>query len=111
MFIDRKTHSATFTPTDLTDSINCSHLFAEKLKRVRGERKFPPREDGDNLVQKKGEEHEAAYLATLIAAGKNVANIEVDNSEDWSVAIAQTIEAINDPTVDVVFQAHLAKGN
>lgn len=111
MFIDHTTQVATFTPTDLTDSINCAHLFAQKLKRVHGEREFPPRETGDNLVQKKGEEHEAAYLAGLIANGKSVANIAVDNSADWAVAIAQTIEAINDPAVDVVFQAHLANGN
>lgn len=111
MFIEHTTNTTTFTPSDLTDSISCAHLFAEKLKRVRGERTFPPREETDNLVQRKGEEHEAAYLAQLKAdASLNVVEIDVNN-DDWTIPIEQTIAAINDPSVDVVFQAHLAKGN
>lgn len=110
MYINRDTDATTFTPTDLSDSINCAHLFAEKLKMARGDRAWPPREAEDNLVQRKGDEHEAEYLAALKAAGKNVAEIEIDDS-DWTVPIAKTLEAINDPAVDVVFQAHLTKGN
>ena len=109
MFKDSISRQTVFTPSDLSDLLACEHLFAQKLRQVNGERQWPQRAE-DSLVQKKGAEHEAAYLSALKAAGLNVVEIEEERA-DWTKSLAATRAAIEDPTVDVVYQAHLAKGD
>src|SRR6266478_6061213 len=63
------------SPTDLVNFLGCAHstvldlkAFSIPLEKDRGS-------DGDLLLRRKGEEHEAAYLQTLKNAGKSVADI------------------------------------
>ncbi|MFY9487486.1 MAG: TM0106 family RecB-like putative nuclease [Solirubrobacterales bacterium] len=112
MFIDPTTNQPTFTPSDLTTFIGSPWVFAQSLAVARGER---PRWNSDDdgltaLTKKMGDQHELDYLAKLKAAGKNVVEVS-ENRKDWTEPVAQTITALNDPAVDVIFQAHLTKGN
>jgi uncharacterized protein len=52
------------SPSDLNDHVECPHLSTLALEVARGSRQRPyvPAEHGD-LLRRKGEEHEAAYLA------------------------------------------------
>ena len=52
------------SPSDLNDHVECPHLTTLALEVARGSRRRPyvPGEHGD-LLRRKGEEHEAAYLA------------------------------------------------
>jgi len=58
------------SPSDLNDYVECPHLTTLALEVARGTRKRPfvPNEHGD-LLRRKGEEHEAAYLTSVRAAG------------------------------------------
>ncbi len=111
MLINRETSETTFTPTDLTAYINCAYLYTQRVARTRKEREWPKERTGNpDLVRRKGEEHELDYLERLKQQGLNVVEIESPPGwKDWTEAIEQTNAAINDPEVDVVFQAHLAK--
>src|SRR5687768_17495894 len=93
--------SFVFSPSDLNDFLECEHLAALELAVARRTLVRPDRNDpqGD-LIRRKGEEHEAAYLAALDAAGLNVARVELD--DDWEAAAAATEQAMRDG-VDVVY--------
>jgi predicted RecB family nuclease len=97
--------SFVFSPSDLNDFLECEHLTALELAAARRERIRPERDDphGD-LIRRKGEEHEAAHLATLEGDGLNVARIELDG--DWEAAAAATEQAMR-ARADVVYQAVL----
>jgi uncharacterized protein len=99
--------SFVFSPSDLNGFLECEHLTALELAVARGQLVRPERDDpqGD-LIRRKGEEHEAAYLATLEAAGLDVARIELDG--DWEAAAAATEQAMREGA-DVVYQAVLLK--
>jgi uncharacterized protein len=94
-----------FSPSDLNDFLECEHLTALELAVARENLTRPRREDprGD-LIRRKGEEHEAAHLAALDAAGHTIARIELDGN--WEAAAAATEEAMRDGA-DVVYQAVL----
>ena len=65
-----------------------------------------------NLVFAKGEQHEDAYLAQLIAAGRDVATIELDRDGgwDWARAARETEQALRDGR-GVIYQAALVDGD
>jgi predicted RecB family nuclease len=85
-----------FSPSDLNDFLECEHLSALELARARGELVRP---DTDNaqveLIRRKGEEHEAAYLEQSRLEGREIA----------SPAGAAETEAAIRAGADVVFQA------
>src|SRR4029450_3916032 len=64
------------SPSDLNDYVECPHLTTLALEVARGARKRPfvLNEHGD-LLRRKGEQHEAAYLESLRAAGREVVNV------------------------------------
>ena len=98
-----------FSPTDLNAFLACEHLTTLQLAVARGELAKPWRHNPHaDLIRRKGDEHEAAYLARLQAEGSHVAEIFFDD-RDWARAAAETERAIQDGA-DIVYQAVLTDG-
>jgi predicted RecB family nuclease len=93
-----------FSPSDLNDFLACPHLTSLELAVARGEleRPYRPNPYGD-LIRRKGDEHEAAYLASL---AEGVATIPDPHEVGWDRAAAATERAIQDHA-PVVYQAAL----
>ena len=97
-----------FSATDLMRFMGCSHATTLDLERLRGEGP-EPREDSEDavLLQKQGDAHEAAHLARLNAAGREVVEVArgdlVLNAVTTRVALAAGSE--------VVFQGAFLSGN
>jgi predicted RecB family nuclease len=71
------------SPSDLNGYLQCRHLTRLGLARARGDRSHEPRRGaGTDLVAQKGEEHEAAYLASLKARGMEVVEIDLPKDDD-----------------------------
>jgi len=60
------------SPSDLNEYVECEHLTSLSAEVARGARPRPhvPNEHGE-LLRRKGEEHERAYLAQLRAEGRS----------------------------------------
>ena len=102
--------SLTFSPSDLSEWLACAHAAALELRVKRGELVRPEVDDpqGD-LVRRKGDEHEARYLAGLRATGKSIREITFDH--DWDAAARETADAIGAGEADVIYQACLVDGD
>jgi uncharacterized protein len=100
-----------FSPSDLNAFLACEHLTALELAVARGELARPERDNPQGeLIRRKGEEHEAAFLQALRDAGKTVAAIAIDEDEwDFERAAADTLAAMR-AGVDVVYQAAVLPG-
>jgi predicted RecB family nuclease len=102
-----------FSPSDMTAYLACEHLTQLELKVARGEIVKPHVEDAQaELIRRKGDEHEAAYLAQLVADGCDVATIEIagpDGEWDWERAARETVDAIQTGH-EVVYQAAFLAG-
>jgi uncharacterized protein len=97
-----------FSPTDLNAFLDCEHLTTLGLAVARGELEKPFRHNPHaDLIQRKGEEHEARYLARLERQGREITTIAFDH--DWEAATEATEHAIRD-SADVVYQAVLTDG-
>src|SRR4051812_32471370 len=97
-----------FSPSDLNAFLECEHLTQLELEVTRGELQRPADENPQaELVKRKGEEHEAAYLARLIAEGRDVTTIP--NDWDLDAAARATEEALR-AGADVVYQACFVDG-
>ena len=69
----RKNGSLRLSPTDLNAFLACEHLTTLQLAVARGELDKPWRHNPHaDLIRRKGEEHEAAYLARLRADGRTI---------------------------------------
>ena len=101
---DRLLHS----PSDLSAHLACEHLTRLELEVARGERTRPELENPQaDLIKRKGDEHETAYLGQLRAHGRNVTTIERgDGAWELERAAADTLAAMR-AGADVVFQAVL----
>jgi uncharacterized protein len=99
------------SPSDLNDYVECPHLTALALEVARGTRKRPyvPNEHGD-LLRRKGEEHEAAYLAALRTAGRQVVDVIGANRWDFEASARATIEAMR-AGAEVIYQATFVLGD
>src|SRR3954451_11794038 len=63
--------------SDLINHLECAHLTRLDLDVARGEVALEEtRTDAADLVARKGDEHERAYLEALRAAGRDVVEIE-----------------------------------
>lgn len=97
-----------FSASDLMRFMGCRHATTLDLAHMQG-RGPQPREDSEDaeLLQKQGDEHEAAHLARLKAAGKSVVEIARgelnDNAAATRKALGQGAEA--------VFQGAFLSGN
>jgi predicted RecB family nuclease len=98
-----------FSPTDLNAFLACEHLTTLQVAVARGELDMPWRHNPHaELIRRKGDEHEAAYLARLQADARRITSIDFDD-HDWRRAAQETEEAIQNGA-DVVYQAGLTDG-
>jgi predicted RecB family nuclease len=96
-----------FSPSHLNDFLECEHLAALGLAVARGELTRPEIDDPQaELVRRKGEAHERAYLKQLRAAGKTILEIDTDD-RDWERAARETATAVRAGSHDVVYQGVL----
>src|ERR1700694_1427443 len=102
-----------FSPSDVTAYLACEHLTQLELKVARGEIVKPHVGDAQaELIRRKGEEHESAYLEQLLADGRDVVSIELagpDGEWDWERAARETADAIH-ARREVVYQAAFVDG-
>ncbi len=101
--------SILFSPSDLNAFLECEHLTQLELAVARHELERPVAENPQaDLVKRKGDEHEAAYLEQLLADGRTVTEIPFENL-DFDAAARATEQAIR-AGADVVYQACLVDG-
>ena len=95
--------SILFSPSDLNAFLECEHLTQLELAVARHELERPTDENPQaDLVKRKGDEHEAAYLAQLVADRRNV--VTIANDWDLDLAARATEEAMR-AGADVIYQA------
>jgi predicted RecB family nuclease len=93
------------SPSDLTGYLACPHLTALSLAVARRDIPRPYRHNPHaDLIARKGEEHEARYLAALRDAGKSVIEIGLGEDREFGRAAHATADAIAEAP-DVVYQA------
>ncbi|HVA60952.1 MAG TPA: TM0106 family RecB-like putative nuclease [Mycobacteriales bacterium] len=96
--------------TDLVGHLACGHLSVLDLEALDGGLRKPTRDDPElEVLQRRGLEHEAAYLASLADAGLSVAEIaepavDVDRLAALRRREADTVRAMR-AGIDIVFQA------
>src|SRR5580765_4940235 len=84
------------SPSDLNNFLDCEHLVSLELRVARGEAERPQVENPQaDLIRRKGEEHEAAYLAALRATGKRI--VEPVDARDAE-------RLIRERAADVIYQ-------
>src|SRR4029434_9008014 len=95
------------SPSDLNDHIECAHLTTLALEVARDTRKYPyiAAAYGD-LLRRKGEEHERAYLATL----RDVRDVTPPNKWDFDAGARLTAEAMR-AGAPVIYQATFVVGD
>jgi len=95
-----------FSPSDLNHFLECGHLTALDFAVAHGELVRPAIVDPQReLIARKGDVHEAQYLASLHAEGKTIATIDLgDDCWDLERGAADTLAAMRSG-VDVVYQA------
>jgi predicted RecB family nuclease len=99
-----------FSPSDLNAFLECEHLTELELAVARHELERPAAENAQaDLVKRKGEEHEAAYLAEVIADGRDVVTIAKD-WDDLDAAARATADAMR-AGADVIYQACFVDGD
>lgn len=98
--------------SDLISYLECAHLTRLDLQVVRGEVDLDvTRTDAADLVARKGDEHELAYLEELRASGRSIAEIESEPGLDGLRRGAQrTLDAMR-AGVDIVYQGVLFDGD
>ena len=97
-----------FSATDLMRFMGCAHATTLDLARLRGLGP-DPREDSEDaaLLQKQGDTHEAAHLARLAAAGREIVEIaRGDLAQDAATTLAALAAG-----PEVVFQGAFLSGN
>jgi uncharacterized protein len=99
------------SPSDLNDYVECAHLTTLALEVARGVRRRPhvPNDHGD-LLRRKGEEHEAAYLAGLRAAGRQVVDVIGADRWDFETAARATVDAMR-AGAQIIYQATFVLGD
>jgi predicted RecB family nuclease len=94
----------TFSPSDMTGYLACPHLTQLERRVALALLVEPAAENPEaELIKRKGEEHEWAYLDRLCAAGRTVREISLEPDHDWERAARETEEALRAQT-DVVYQ-------
>ena len=99
------------SPSDLNDYVECPHLTTLALEVARGTRQRPHvPEDHGELLRRKGEEHEAAYLRTLRAAGRQVVDVIGADRWDFEASARATDEAMR-AGAEIIYQATFVQGD
>ena len=100
-------------PSDLSAHLACPHLTTLSLAAARGEIVKPKLDSPHrDLIFRKGNEHEAAYLARLHAEGRSIVRVPTYDDEGFDAGDAQqlTEEAILAGTAQVIYQPYLTDG-
>jgi predicted RecB family nuclease len=95
-----------FSPSDLNAYLECEHLAALELAAAGGKIERPAADNVQaELIRRKGDDHEQAYLAALRAAGREVVTIE-RGEDDWELepGARETEEAMRSGA-EVIYQA------
>ncbi len=83
------------SPLDLAGFTACEHLTQLELDVVLGEATRPSFENAyADLIRRKGEEHERAFLEELRAAGHAVTTVGLGETRDFGAAARATAEAM-----------------
>ena len=91
---------------DLVDFMACEHLASLEGRVKAGELERRPLTPDEQLVVRKGQDHERAYLAKLRAEGKDVVSVRGrPDAEGRRQAAAETI-ALLERGVEIVHNAH-----
>src|SRR5256712_7432406 len=98
------------SPSDLNDYLECPHLTTLALGAPRGERRRPfLTDDHAELLRRKGELHERAYLERLRAEGRQIIEITLGEPWDFEAAARQTAEAMR-AGAEIISQAAFVDG-
>src|SRR5256884_3767553 len=98
------------SPSDLNDYIECPHLTTLALEVARGERARPfLADDHAELLRRKGELHERAYLERLRADGRQVVGLALGGPWAFEAAARQTAEAMR-AGAEIISQARFGAG-
>src|ERR687892_1550877 len=101
------------SPSDLANHLACAHLTQLELRVQRGEFVRPVVDDPyGQIIMRKGNEHEGAYLARVVAQGQRVARMLTYDDEGFDAEAARrdTEDAIRAAHADVIYQAYLTDG-
>ncbi len=99
------------SPSDLNDYVECAHLTTLALEVARGVRRRPHvPEDHADLLRRKGEEHEAAYLAELRAKGRQVVDVIGVDRWDFDSSARATVDAMR-AGAEIIYQATFVLGD
>ena len=100
----------TLSPSDLNDYVECAHLTTLALEAARGSRARPHVADEyAELLRRKGEEHERAYLERLRAEGRAIVEIQLGEPWDFEAAARRTAQAMREGA-EVIAQATFVDG-
>ena len=102
--------SLALSPSDLSAHLACPHLTNLELRAARGEIVKPKLESPHrDLIFRKGNEHEAAFLAQLEAAGRSITRIPTYDDEGFDADEARrlTEEAVRTGAAEVIYQPYL----
>jgi uncharacterized protein len=101
------------SPTDLANYLACAHLTNLELRAQGGEIERPRLDDPyGQIIMRKGNEHEAAYLGRLERDGLGVARMLTYDDDGFEADEARTVteEAVRAAEADVIYQAYLTDG-
>ncbi|HEX5529273.1 MAG TPA: TM0106 family RecB-like putative nuclease, partial [Methylomirabilota bacterium] len=103
-----------FSPSDLGSFLACEHLTQLELAVALREGPRPSYEnDYAELLRRKGQEHEQAFLAALREAGRTVVEVRLHAARDFEAGTRRTAEAMRagaDYVYQAVFFAHGWRG-
>lgn len=99
------------SPTDLNDHVECEHLTVLAREVAWGTRGRPRAADEyAELLRRKGEAHETAYLSRLRDEGRQVVDVLPADRWDFEAAARATSEAMR-AGADVIYQATFIRGD
>src|SRR2546430_13852982 len=100
----------TLPPSDLNDYLECPPLTTLALQVARGERARPfVADEHAELLRRKGEQHERAYLERLRAEGRQIVEITLGEPWDFEAAARRTAEAMR-AGAEIMSQATVVDG-
>src|SRR5438445_9104278 len=95
------------SPSDLNDYLECPHLTTLALEVARGERARPfVADEHAELLRRKGERHERAYLERLRAEGRQIVEITLGEPWDFDAAVRRTAET---PVLAPIHARHIGR--
>jgi uncharacterized protein len=96
-----------FSPSDLVGFVACHHLTTLERAVAEGELARPYRPNPHaEMIRRKGDEHEAAYLASL---GDNLVRVGDPREIGWEAAAGQTERAVREGAA-MIYQAAFVDG-